>query len=622
MIFTNTPPRGLAGLLLAALLLACSPSAGWAADILWTGTVGDDNWNTAANWTGGFVPEAQFEEVGVVDNGDTAFIDANLPNGTPNAAGLVLGQMAGNFGGLEVRSGGSINFVASSGMPDGTANIGLGGVGTLAVRRGGSMSTTLLDVNPGSTVLVGTDAGAGVASLTSTGGMFLNGTTTVRGAGHTFSAAGNVTFEGSSTLVAQITSTSHSPIQSAGAAAVDGGFKLEFGDGFMPSSGNAWSIVDATAISGTFDSIDLTAVPAPGPGRAYQFANVPGGTNGRLLQLKLNTLLQLTVNADTGAVSVSSPSGTAINVTGYSILSGSGLLSVGEWNSLQDQGVPNWFEATPTASALNELNAAVGGSLSIGTTPVGLGTPYNLPATFGQAPDVQFEYYTSTGDIVQGLVEYTGIATANNLELTVDPATGAGRLRNSSNLTLSLVGYSVLSDSGSLLPNNGDWSSLDDQNLGDWREANPTANALNEFIEGLGTTTLNPGQTLQLGELFQTGGTRDLALEFALDGELVPRPGSVRYAAFAIGLPGDFNQDGKVDAADYVVWRKNGTNPIPNDNGLTTAAARFALWRANFGNMAGSGSTTAAAGVPEPVSWSLMLVGIVGVMAMWRKTRQ
>ncbi len=37
-----------------------------------------------------------------------------------------------------------------------------------------------------------------------------------------------------------------------------------------------------------------------------------------------------------------------------------------------------------------------------------------------------------------------------------------------------------------------------------------------------------------------------------------------------VGVPGDFNNDGKVDAGDYVTWRKNnGTNnALPNDNGL------------------------------------------------------
>ena len=68
-------------------------------------------------------------------------------------------------------------------------------------------------------------------------------------------------------------------------------------------------------------------------------------------------------------------------------------------------------------------------------------------------------------------------------------------------------------------------------------------------------------------------------------------------------LPGDHNDDGKVDAADYIVWRKNqGTrNTLPNDpNGGTIGATQYNTWRANFGEMAGSGSVaTANATVPE-----------------------
>ncbi len=81
----------------------------------------------------------------------------------------------------------------------------------------------------------------------------------------------------------------------------------------------------------------------------------------------------------------------------------------------------------------------------------------------------------------------------------------------------------------------------------------------------------------------------------------------------AAGLPGDFNTDGKVDAADYVTWRKSGTNPLPNDNGAVDAAARYTVWRQNFGNPpgAGSGSGLEAGGtVPEPASFGLVLIGL------------
>ena len=86
------------------------------------------------------------------------------------------------------------------------------------------------------------------------------------------------------------------------------------------------------------------------------------------------------------------------------------------------------------------------------------------------------------------------------------------------------------------------------------------------------------------------------------------------------GLPGDFNEDGKVDAADYVVWRKNdGTNnALPNDNGLgvPVGPAHYTLWTSNFGDMAGSGSSGApATAVPEPTSLGLLILAVGSALA-------
>jgi hypothetical protein len=69
-------------------------------------------------------------------------------------------------------------------------------------------------------------------------------------------------------------------------------------------------------------------------------------------------------------------------------------------------------------------------------------------------------------------------------------------------------------------------------------------------------------------------------------------------------LPGDFNHDGAVDSADYVVWRKGlGTIYTQND---------FNTWRANFGATLGGGASTStdestSANVPEPTLAILML---------------
>ena len=72
-----------------------------------------------------------------------------------------------------------------------------------------------------------------------------------------------------------------------------------------------------------------------------------------------------------------------------------------------------------------------------------------------------------------------------------------------------------------------------------------------------------------------------------------------------MGLLGDFNEDDKVDAADYVIWRKNETanNPLPNDDGLATQAERFDLWKANFGNMVMPGGGSGGGAVPSRGPW-------------------
>jgi hypothetical protein len=74
-------------------------------------------------------------------------------------------------------------------------------------------------------------------------------------------------------------------------------------------------------------------------------------------------------------------------------------------------------------------------------------------------------------------------------------------------------------------------------------------------------------------------------------------------------LAGDFNSDGKVDAADYVVWRKGAAAP-----------ADYNTWRANYGAATASGSGSAGASpsqaaVPEPAGLVLMLIGMIGLLA-------
>jgi hypothetical protein len=80
----------------------------------------------------------------------------------------------------------------------------------------------------------------------------------------------------------------------------------------------------------------------------------------------------------------------------------------------------------------------------------------------------------------------------------------------------------------------------------------------------------------------------------------------IRVGKFSQGVPGDYNGNGTVDAADYALWRKGG--PLQNevDTPGTVNAADYTEWRARFGNTSGSG--LGAGSVPEPNSVMLLLV--------------
>jgi hypothetical protein len=99
-----------------------------------------------------------------------------------------------------------------------------------------------------------------------------------------------------------------------------------------------------------------------------------------------------------------------------------------------------------------------------------------------------------------------------------------------------------------------------------------------------------------------------------------PRTGDVGSPGFVPGLStaleGDFNGDGSVDAADYVVWRKNlGGIHTPDD---------YNTWRAHFGQTAGSGAITAAtpAAVPEPATLALLFFSAMTTFARLRLRRR
>ena len=90
-------------------------------------------------------------------------------------------------------------------------------------------------------------------------------------------------------------------------------------------------------------------------------------------------------------------------------------------------------------------------------------------------------------------------------------------------------------------------------------------------------------------------------------------PTTVTLQIGASTTSGDYDHDGFVDAAYYIVWREslgqNGTSLAADGNGNNQVTVDdYSIWKANFGEFLGSGSGSASSGVvPEPSAVWLVL---------------
>jgi len=75
-------------------------------------------------------------------------------------------------------------------------------------------------------------------------------------------------------------------------------------------------------------------------------------------------------------------------------------------------------------------------------------------------------------------------------------------------------------------------------------------------------------------------------------------------------LVGDYNEDGVVNAADYVTWRDHLNAPegtLPNDISVgSIGESQYLVWKSRFGNELSEGSVESTA-VPEP-SFAVLLL--------------
>ncbi len=263
------------------------------------------------------------------------------------------------------------------------------------------------------------------------------------------------------------------------------------------------------------------------------------------------------------------------------------------------------FTSTPTT-------LGIGGSVSQGGSNMFHGLLDDV-AWFGQGVN-----QTQVNSIMAGdFSEFIKL-----LDLEVNTTTGSVWLKNRSGVSIDFDGYQILSASNSL--DVSAWHSLADQNFDpvgsapgeSWTQGG--GSHAGDVSEGLllGQSTLGDLQSVSLGKLYDTTiDGADLIFRFNTDAGILR--GNVVYVSGT--LTGDYNGDGEVNAADYVVWRNTLGNTVPtgtgadgNGNGVIDVGD-YGEWKSNYGASLSAASLAAPVAVPEPASVAMLLIVLMAL---------
>lgn len=204
------------------------------------------------------------------------------------------------------------------------------------------------------------------------------------------------------------------------------------------------------------------------------------------------------------------------------------------------------------------------------------------------------------------LTDVSPITSVDALTLEVNSVTGEIIIKNESATEFEINSYRIESPDPASDLNFAGWSSFSDNavdaidadidadaivgnGIGEtWDEAAGSDNDVLAESFLLGSSVFGAEREESLGNAFQVGGAETLTFQYrdAISGAI--SEGNVVYVT--TGPDGDFDNDGDIDGADFLVWQRT-----------DGSAAGLSAWQSSYG----AGTLAAATAVPEPATWLL-----------------